>query len=150
MIQQELFTKIKLIGVESGVITINYGSSDFNPCIVIDFNDEDTGVDYLLDSIMLGEFNLIKESYIMGEFDLSRIKNSEEAEAVKKQLIDKGKKIESELVAKAKEFAEEIRERADIPVKVVPRIQGKPDVYTEFDQNMWHAGQVLEGIDDDY
>lgn len=52
-------------------------------------------------------------------------------------------------MAKAKEFAEEIREQADIPVKVVPRIQGKPDVYTEFDQNMWHAGKVLEGIDDD-
>ncbi|MEK4715726.1 hypothetical protein [Sporosarcina sp. FSL K6-5500] len=150
MIRQELFTEIKLIGVESGIISINYASSGFIPCIIIDFNDEDTGVGCLLDSIMLGEFSSIKESYFIGEFDLNRIKNSEDIEVVKKQLIDQGKKIEPELVAKAKEFAKKIRERASISVKVVPRIQGKPYVYTEFDRNMWHAGQVLEGIDDDF
>ncbi|MED1469860.1 hypothetical protein [Bacillus salipaludis] len=31
MIGKELFTKIKLIGVESGIIEINYGQSDFIP-----------------------------------------------------------------------------------------------------------------------
>ncbi|MBO0588887.1 hypothetical protein [Sporosarcina sp. E16_8] len=146
MIQQELFTDIKLIGVESGIISISYESLDFLPGISIDFYDEDTGVEGLLDSIMLGEFSPTKESYVMGDFDLNRIKNSEEAEVIKKQLNDKGKRMEPELVAKAEEFAKEIRERAGISVKVIPGIQGKPDVYTISDQNNWHADQVLAGI----
>jgi hypothetical protein len=146
LIQQELFTKIKLIGVESGVIEIEYLGTD----VEIGFYDEDTGVSAGLYSIKLGEFSFIKESYVVGEFDLSRIKNSEDAEAVKKQLMDKGKKMEFVLVAKAKELAEEITKRAGIPVKVVPRLQGTPIVTTEFENNMWHASQVFEGIDDDY
>ena len=79
MIKQELFTKIKLIGVESGIIEIYYASFGFDPAIVINFYDEDRGVDYLLDSINLGDFSPIKESYMIGEFELNRIKNSEEA-----------------------------------------------------------------------
>ena len=135
MIQQELFTKIKLIGVESGIIEIEYLDTD----IEISFYDKVTGVSAGLYSIKLGEFSFIKESYVVGEYDLSRIKNSEDAEAVKKQLMDKGKKWEHELVVKAKELAKEITQRAGIPVKVFPRLQGTPDVTIEFDNNMWHA-----------
>jgi hypothetical protein len=150
MIRKELFTKIRLIGVESGTIEIKYGSSEFDPIIAIEFYDEDTGVEYLLDSINLGEFSPIKESFVIGEFDLSRIKNSSEADAVNKLLIKKGKEIELELVARAKKLAQEISQRAGIQVRVIAKLQGKPEVYTEFDQNMWHASQVLKGIDDDY
>lgn len=146
MIQQKLFSKIKLIGVESGVIEIEYCETN----IVIDFYDENTGVSANLYSIELGEFSFIKESYVIGEFDLSRIKNSEDAKAAKMLLIDKGNKMKSELVAKAKELAEEITQRAGIPIKVIPRLQGTPSVTTEFDINMWHASEVLKGIDDDY
>ena len=117
LIQQELYTKIKLIGVESGVIEISYSGTH----IGIDFYDEDTGVSAGLYSSELGEFSFIKESYVIGEFDLSYIKNSEDAEAAKKHLIDKGNKMKSELVAKAKELAEEITKRAGIPVKVISR-----------------------------
>lgn len=67
---------------------------------------------------------------------------------VKKLLIEKGKEIELEVVAKAKELAKEISERAGIPVRVIPRLQGNPKVYTEFEQNMWNVSQILEGIDD--
>jgi hypothetical protein len=146
---KELFSKIKLIGVKSGIIEISYGSFDIEPVINIDFYDEDTGVDCLLDSITLAEFNPIKESYVIGKFDLSRIKNSNEANMVKMLLLEKGKEIEFEVVARAKELANEISQRAGIPVKVVPKLLGQPSVVTEFDMNMWHAGQVLKGIDDD-
>ncbi|WHY75263.1 hypothetical protein QNH20_14000 [Neobacillus sp. WH10] len=136
--------------MESGIIEINYGQSDFIPVIAICFYDEDTGVDYILDTIILGEFSPTKESYVIGEFDLSRIKNNTEADTVMKLLIEKAKEIEIQVVAKAKEFAQEISERAGIPVEVIPRLQGKPEVYTEFDHNMWQASHILEGIDEDY
>jgi hypothetical protein len=58
--------------------------------------------------------------------------------------------MRSELVAKAKELADEITQRAGIPIKVIPRLKGTPHVATEFNNNMWHASQVLKGIDDDY
>lgn len=150
MIEKEFFSRIKLIGVESGIIEIYYASSGFAPVIAINFYDEDTGVDYLLDSIFLGEFSPTKESYVIGEINLSRIKNSKDADMAKKLLFEKGKEIELAIVARANELAHEISERASINVKVNPRIQGKPEVVTEFDQKMWHASQVLECIDDDY
>lgn len=146
LIQQELYTEIKLIGVESGVIEVSYSGTN----IGIDFYDEDTGVSAGLYSIELGEFSFIKESYVIGEFDLSHIKNSEDAKAAKKQLMDKGNKMKSELVAKAKEMAEEITKRAGIPVKVIPRLQGTPYVATEYENNMEIARDVFAGIDDDY
>lgn len=62
--------------------------------------------------------SFINESYV----NLDRIKNSEEAKAIEKQLMDKGNKMKSELVAKAKELAEEFTKRAGIPVKVIPRL----------------------------
>ena len=146
MIQQELYTRIKLIGVEWGIIEISYSGTH----IGIDFYDEDTDVSAELYSIELGELSFIKESYVIGEFDLSHIKNSEDAETAKKQLMDKGNKMKSELLAKAKEMAEEITKRAGIPVKVIPRLQGTPYVATEFQNNMEIARDVFAGIDDDY
>ena len=146
MIQQELYTRIKLIGVESGVIEISYSGIH----IGINFYDEDTGVSAELYSVELGEFSFIKESYVIGEFDLSHIKNSEDAEAAKKLLMDKGNNMKSELIAKAKEMAEEITKRAAIPVKVMPRLQGTPYVATEFEKNMEIARDIFAGIDDDY
>lgn len=146
MIQQELYTRIKLIGVESGVIEISYSGTH----IEFNFYDEDTGVSAGLYSIELGEFSTIKESYVIEEFDLSHIKNSEDAEAAKKLLMDKGNNMKSELIAKAKEMAEEITKRAAIPVKVMPRLQGTPYVATEFENNMAIARDIFAGIDDDY
>ena len=146
MIQQELYTRIKLIGVESGVIEISYSGIH----IGINFYDEDTGVSAGLYSFELGEFSFIKESYVRGEFDLSHIKNSEDAEAAKKLLMDKGNNMKSELIAKAKEMAEEITKRAAIPVKVMPKLQGTPYVATEFEKNMEIARDIFAGIDDDY
>jgi len=146
MIQQELYTRIKLIGVESGVIEISYSGIH----IGINFYDEDTGVSAELYSVELGEFSFIKESYVIGEFDLSHIKNSDDAEAAKKQLMDKGNNMKSELIARAKEIAEEITKRAAIPVKVMPRLLGTPYVATEIENNMEIARDVFAGIDDDY
>lgn len=146
MIQQELYTRIKLIGVESGVIEISYSGIH----IGINFYDEDTGVSAELYSIELGELSFIKESYVIGEFDLSHIKNSEDAEAAKKLLMDKGNNMKSELIAKAKEMAEEITKRAAIPVKVMPRLQGTPYVATEFENNMEIARDIFAGIEGDY
>lgn len=146
MIPKELLTKIKLIGVESGVIEIEYCET----CILIAFYDEDTGVFANLYSIELGKFSFIKESYVIGDFVLSRIKNSEDAKAAQKILMDKGNKRNSELVTKAKEFAEEISQLAGIPVKVIPTLIGTPSVSTEFDNNMRHASLVFNGLDDDY
>ena len=114
-IQQELYTRIKLIGVESGVIKISYSGTH----IGIDFYDEDTGVSAGLHSIELVKSSFINESYV----NLDRIKNSEEAKAIEKQLLEKGNKMKSELVAKVNELAEEITKRAGIPVKVIPRLQ---------------------------
>ena len=142
MIQQELYTRIKLIGVESGVIEISYSEAN----ISIDFYDEDTDVSARLYSIELVKSSFINESYV----NLDRIINSEEAKAIEKQLMDKGIKMKSELVAKAKELAEEITKRAGIPVKVIPRLQGTPYVATEFQNNMEIARDVFAGIDDDY
>ncbi|MGK7379119.1 hypothetical protein ACSFXN_14920 [Planococcus sp. 1R117A] len=58
--------------------------------------------------------------------------------------------MKPEFIAKAKAYAEEIRERAGIPVEVIKEIQGEAGVMTEYDQNMWHAREVLRGIDGDY
>lgn len=142
LIQQELYTRIKLIGVDSGVIEISYSETN----IAIDFYDEDTDVSARLYSIELVKSSFINESYV----NLDCIKNSEEAKAIEKQLMDKGNKMKSELVAKAKELAEEITKRAGIPVKVIPRLQGTPYVATEFQNNMEIARDVFAGIDDDY
>ncbi|MFE8698261.1 hypothetical protein ACFYKT_18215 [Cytobacillus sp. FJAT-53684] len=150
MIGIEFFTKIKLLGIESGVVEFSYASSDFVPVILIEFYDEDTGFNYVLESIILGEFCPTKESYIIGDFNLSRIKNSDGAKMAKKLLVEKGKTMEIELVSKAKKFAQEIRERSGIPVEVIPKLKGSPEVATEYDQNMCNAGQVLGGIFDDY
>lgn len=138
MIKQELFTKIKLIGVKSGVLEISYFETD----IVIVFYDEYTDVSVHLYSIDLGKFSPIKESYLIGNFDLSRIKNNEEAKAAEKLLMEKGNKLRPTLVSKAKELAEEISQRAGIPVIVNSRLQGTPYVPSEFVNNMWHASQV--------
>lgn len=136
MIQQELFNRIRNIGVKSGVIEICY-SGDIRQVIGFSFDAGYTGFSYdsYLDSIELGEFC---------------VKNDDEATKVEQLLIEKGKKMEPELIARANELAEEIRKRAGIPVKVIPRLQGKPKVWTEFDLNMWHADQVLTGIDPDW
>ena len=142
LIQQELYTRIKLIGVESGVIEISYSGTH----IGIDFYDEDTGVSARLHSIELVKSSFINESYV----NLDRIKNSEEAKSVERQLMDKGNKMKSELLAIAKELAEEITKRAGIPVKVIPRLRGTPYVATEFENNMDIARDVFAGIDDDY
>ncbi|MCM3390241.1 hypothetical protein M3649_19265 [Ureibacillus chungkukjangi] len=150
MIGVELFTRIKLLGIKSGVIELSYASSDFVPVILIEFYDEDTGYSYFLESVTLGEFCPTKESYKIGDFNLSRIKNSDDANLVKKLLVEKSKKMETDLVSKANEFAQEIRERAGITVKVLPKLKGSPEVATEYDLNMWHARQVLGGIYDDY
>lgn len=56
----------------------------------------------------------------------------------------------NEYIEKAFEFAEEIKTKAKISVKVREKIQGAPKVYTKYEENMWHARQVLRGIDDDY
>lgn len=150
MIEKAFFTRLRLMGVKSGIIEIYYVSSGFEPVIAINFYDEVTGVDYLLDSIFLGEFNTIKESYVIGEFNLSCIKNGKEAIMAEKLLSEKGEEMEFDIVTRANELAQEIRGRASIDVKVIVRIQGKPEVVTEIDQKMWNASQVLEGIDDDY
>lgn len=146
----ELYRTIRRIGVKEGIIEIRYASADFDPVIIINFYDEDTDVDFLLESINLGEFCPTKESYVIEGFDLRRIKNSEDATAVEKLLNEKGKKIKPQVITRANELAAEIHERAGIRVKVVPKLQGRPEVLTVYAQNMWHARQVLAGINDDY
>lgn len=148
MVEQELITKIKRIGVESGVIEIFYASSD--PTIFIEFFDENTGIDHTLEWIQLGKLSHIKESFVIGDIDLGNIKTSSEKEEAIRLLQQQGKEMEPNLIKKAKEYAKEITERAGIPVEVVDELQGEPGLMTVHDQNMWHAGEVLRGIDDDY
>jgi hypothetical protein len=147
---RELLSKVKRIGIESGVIEIRLYSDDTDHIICFDFYDEETGVDCALESISLVEFSLIKESNVVGEFDLKRIKNSEEAKKVKKLLLKKVKDMEVQLVSRAKELAKEISEKSGVRVKVDPKIKGEPQVLTEFEINMSIAREALSGIDDDY
>jgi hypothetical protein len=58
-----------------------------------------------IEGISLVEFSSIKESNVIGEFDLRRIKNNEEAEQVKKLLLKKVNDMEYQLVSRAKEIA---------------------------------------------
>lgn len=148
MVEQELITTIKRIGVESGVIEIFYSSSD--PTIFIEFYDEDTGVNHTLDWIQLGKLSHIKESFVIGNIDLGNVKTSEEKDEAVRLLQQQGKVLEPDLIKKAKEYGKEISERAKIPVEVIDELQGEPGVMTVHQQNMGHASEVLRGIDDDY
>lgn len=152
MIRQENITTIKRLGVESGTVEIWCLAE--SPRVIIEFVDEDSpgdlGVDFILENIELGELCFIKESRVIGGIDLERVKTSEEEEIVTRLLTEQIEKMKPELIAKARAYAEEIRERAGIPVEVVEEIQGEPGVMTEYQQNMWHASEVLRGIDDDY
>ncbi|MCA1031350.1 hypothetical protein LCL95_09965 [Bacillus timonensis] len=141
---------INRIGVTSGVIELRYGAVNDVPALVIEFYDENTGVDYILETMKLAEYSTIKESYVIGDINLKRIKNSKVADLAKKFLLEKGKNLEKDVVRRAKEFANEIKERSAISVKVIPEIEGEPEVLTEFGYNMWHARQSLLGVDDDY
>ncbi|MFS0864598.1 hypothetical protein [Fredinandcohnia sp. 179-A 10B2 NHS] len=146
---RELVNTIKRIGVKAGVIEIHHGITGIEPVIILDFYDEDTGVDCGLDTISLAEYSPIKESYVIWEFNLSSLKGHE-VESVKKLILKRSKELEPKVITRANELAKEIHELTGIQVKVNPRIQGRPEVYTEFELNMWHAGEVLQGIDDDY
>jgi PIN domain nuclease of toxin-antitoxin system len=147
---RELLSKVKRIGIESGVIEIRFYSDDTDHNIGFDFYDEDTGVDCSLESISLVEFSSVKESNVVGEFDLKRIKNSEESKKVEKLLLKKVKDMEFQLVSRAKELAKEISEKSGLRVKVDRKIKGDPQVLTEFDINMSIAREYLSGIEDDY
>lgn len=152
MIRQENITTIKRLGVESGTVEILCLSE--SPRVIIEFVDEnspgDLDVDFILEDIELGEPCFIKESRVIGGIDLHSVKTSEEEETVTRLLNEEVRKMKPELIAKANAYAEEIRERAGIPVEVVEEIQGEPGVMTEYAQNMWHAREVMRGIDDDY
>ncbi|MBT2583808.1 hypothetical protein [Planococcus sp. ISL-109] len=148
MMPQENITAIKRLGVQSGEVEIICLPQD--PMVIIGFLDLDTGVDFTLENIELGEMCFIKESRMIGDVNLERIKTSEEADKATRLLTEEVEKMKPELITKAKAYAEEIRERAGIPVEVIEDIQGEPGVMTEHDQNMWRAGEVLRGIDDDY
>jgi hypothetical protein len=147
---RELLSKIKRIGIESGVIEIRLNSDDTDHIICFDFYDEDTGVDCALETISLVEVSSIIESNVVGEFDLKRLKNREEANIVKMLLLKKVKDMEVQLVKRAKELAKEISEKSGVRVKVDPKIKGEPQVLTEFEINMSIAREALSGIDDDY
>lgn len=148
MVRQEYITTIKRLGVESGVVEIICTFQ--NPVIIIEFSDLDTGVDFTLDYIELGQFDFIKESRVIGSINLSRIKTSEEAALAKKLLTEEVESMKSALIEKARAYAKEIKERAGIPVEAIEEIQGEPGVMTVFEHNMNHAREVLRGIDDDY
>jgi hypothetical protein len=147
---RELLSKVKRIGIESGVIEIRLYSGDTDHFICFDFYDKDSGVDCALESISLVEFSSIKESNVVGEFDLKRIKSSEEAIKVEKLLLKKVKDMEVQLVSRAKELANEISEKSGVRIKVDPKIKGEPYVHTELEINMSIARDALRGIDDDY
>ncbi|MFE1243438.1 hypothetical protein ACFW35_04830 [Fictibacillus sp. NPDC058756] len=147
---RELLSKVKRIGIESGVIEIRLYSDETDHFIYFNFYDEYTNVDSALESISLVEFNSIKESNVVGEFDLEHIKNSKEANKVKKLLLNKVKDMEVQLISRAKELAKEISEKTGVSVIVDNDIKGEPQVVTEFDINMSIAREALRGIDYDY
>lgn len=147
MIEQELIMTIKRIGVTSGEVQVYYASSD--PLIFIEFFDEDTGVSFTLETVQQGRLCHIKETYVIGNINMDKIISSAEAEEAVKLISEQGEGMKSNLLVKARKYAEEITKRAGIPVYVTEEIQGKPGLMTEHDQNMWHAGEVLRGIDDD-
>ncbi|WP_281862682.1 hypothetical protein [Planomicrobium okeanokoites] len=148
MVEQELITTIKKIGVSSGEVQAFYASSD--PLIFIEFYDEDTGVSFTLETVQLGRLCHIKETFVIGNINMDKIKSSAEAKEAVKLLIEQVEGMKSLLLVKAQQYAEEITKRAGIPVYAAEEIQGEPGLMTEHDQNMWHAGEVLRGIDDDY
>ncbi len=148
MIQQENITKIKRLGIESGEIEIWCHSQSSSVSIQFVAIDSDTF--FTLEDVELGEMCFIKESRVIGGVNLGSIKTSEEAEKAVRLLNEEIGKMLPELIVKAHMYAEEISERAGIPVEVIEEICGEPEVMTEYDQNMWHAREVLRGIDDDY
>lgn len=148
MVEQELITTIKRLGIESGEIGVFYSSS--YPIIFIEFYDEDTGEDHCLEWIKLGELSFIKESIVIGNINLENIKTKDEARKAKVLLYQQGEALKPGLMKKAKEYAKEITRRAGIPVEVLDDIQGEPSVMTVHERNTWHASEVMEGIDDDY
>lgn len=147
MVKQELITTIKRLGIESGKIGIFYSGSD--PIIFIEFYDEDTGEDHCLEWIELGELSFIKESNVIGNINLENIKTSDEAKKAKALLYQQGEELKPALLKKAKKYAKEITRRAGIPVEVLADIQGEPSVMTVHERNMWHASEIMEGIEDD-
>lgn len=152
MIRQENITTIKRLGVKSGQVEIRFLFK--SPTLVIEFVDEnssgDLDVDFILEDIELGEICFAKEARAIGGINLERVKTSNEAEKAIRLFNEEVEKMKPVLIAKAKAYAEEIRERTGIPVEVIEEIQGEPGVMTESVQNMIHAGEVLRGIDDDY
>ena len=148
MVNQELITTIKRLGIESGKIGIFYSASD--PIIFIMFYDEEIGEDYILECIELGELSFIKESNVMGDINLESIKTNDEAIKAKTLLYQQGEVLKPEFIKKAKAYAKEITQRTGIPVEVPRDIQGEPSVMTVHERNMWHASEVLQGFDDDY
>ncbi|MFK8794970.1 hypothetical protein ACWNS2_16140 [Planococcus plakortidis] len=152
MIPQENITTLKRLGVESGKVGIRCLAQ--NATVIIEFFDEEStagiDVDFILEEIELAEMCFIKEAKVIGGVNLERIKTSEEAEKVERLLTEKIEKMMPELIIKAKAYAQEVRERAGIPVEVVDDFSLGLGVMTEHDRSMWHAGEVLRGIDDDY
>lgn len=152
MIPQENITTIKRLGIESG--TVGIWCSPQRPSVIIEFMDEESyagmDVDFILEEITLGEMCFIKEARVIGDVNLENIKTSAEVEKAKKLLGEEVKKMKPEFITKAKAYVKEIKERAGIPVQLIEEIQGEPGVMTEYDENMWHAGETLRGIDDDY
>ena len=150
MIPQENITTIKRLGVESGEVGIRCLSQ--NATVVIEFFNEESSygvdVDFILEEIELAEMCFIKEAKVIGGVNLERIKTSEEAEKVERLLTEKVEKMMPQLIIKARAYAQEIRGKAGIPVKVVDDFSVGLGVMREHDQNMWHAGEVLRGVDE--
>ncbi|KOS68537.1 hypothetical protein AEA09_08220 [Lysinibacillus contaminans] len=91
-------------------------------------------------------FALIVENIL----EISPVKTSEEARKLENEIYKLVMENKNKYIIKAFEYAEEIKSKAKIPVKIKEKIQGAPKVCTVYEQNMWHGRQVLQDIDDDY
>lgn len=124
MVEKELITTIKRIGITSGELQVFYASSD--SLIFFEFYDEYTGVSFTLETIQLSRLCHIKETYVIGNINMDTISSSAQAEDAVKLLIEQGEGMKSELLVKARQYAEAITKRVGIPVYAAKEIQGKP------------------------
>lgn len=139
----DLFSMIRRYGITSGELSIHITSDGTGPTIWYDFYDEETNNDCLVETIDLENYGEFKE------MDSNLPKTSEDAAKIKAIILNKLEALEPQLLQRAEEIAQELRDKTSIEVTVNKEIDDSFRISTEYERNMEHARAVLRGIDDD-
>lgn len=140
----ELFSMIRRYGITAGELSMHISSDGMGPTIWYDFYDEETNNDCLLETIDLTNYGEFKE------MNPNLPKTSEDAAKIKTFLMKKLQPLKPQLIKRAEEIAQELRDKTGIKVMVNKEIHDDFHISTEYERNMAHARKVLRGIDDDY